>query len=163
MKADTVRINRNSPESRGSDGPRAAGVTGLGTRRPPAIVLIGWGGLACRARCLDCIWSIPPTLGPAFVRCTKVVRLWGLSHVGEAWRSFELKLERGRLGAYLFDQWRKACLTRWIRHPLVHQRERPGVQARKLWETAVLFKEELPDGRNYTELRGEGLAFTEAI
>ena len=163
MKADTVRINRNSPESRGFDGPWALGVTGLGMCRPPVIVLIGWGGLACRACCLDCIWSIPLTLGAAFVRCTKVVRLWGLSHVGEAWRNLELKLEKGRLGAYLFDQWRKACLTRWIRHPLFHQRERPWVQARKLWEVAVLFKEELPGGRNYAELCGEGLAFIEAI
>ena len=82
------------------------------------------------ACCSGCIWNIPFTSGPASVGCTKVMRLWGPK--GEGWRDSELKLEKGQPAANLFNQGRKACLTRRIRLPLSHPRERlgaPGVEA----------------------------------
>lgn len=101
MRRDSIRINRSITKASHFARLQAPSGTRLVKLRPPETVFMSVASLGgCMLRLCR---NIPFTSASIILGCPKVTRLREVFHMKKGCENFEFKLEKGRLGAYLFN------------------------------------------------------------
>ena len=101
MRSDSISINRSITQPSHFARLQAPSGTWLLKLRPPETLFMSVASLGgCVLRLCR---NITFTSASIILGCPEEMRLWGLFHMKEGCENFEFKLQKGRLGAYLFN------------------------------------------------------------